>query len=95
MPRHIESALRREFNANKESVEDWHVFPYRAQLEHIKDSESQPPPPPLPGIETYPGAGALLSDYIPERWERGVQAFLEMNPQNTPYYPFVTREEYK
>jgi hypothetical protein len=66
----IELAQGGEFNVMKDSVEDLVAFRYLAHVENITDSQSQPPPPPLPRMETYPGTGALLSDYIAEPWER-------------------------
>ena len=65
-PPGVEPAERREFNANKHSVEDLHAFPYLKHLAHITDSESEPPRPPPPQTETYPGAGAPLNKYIAE-----------------------------
>jgi hypothetical protein len=61
--RRVEHAQRRELNAMKDSFEDFDAFPYLQLIEIIADSESQPPPL-LPQMEIFPGAGALQIDYI-------------------------------
>ena len=93
--RRIQPAQLGQFNADKDSVELLNSFRHLEHLEHIAALESEPPPPPLPQTETYPGADAMLSDYIAEPWERDAEDFLQMNVQNNPYDPCTTCEEYK
>jgi hypothetical protein len=71
------------------------VFPNLEYVENIANLDSQSSPPPLPRRETYPGACALLSDYITELWECDAHVYFETNLQNNPYYPLATYEEYK
>jgi len=94
-PRPVDPAQCREFNTNKDSVDEVDAFPYLKHIENIADSESQPPPPAPPRTEISPGAGAPLIDYIAEPWECDAQGCLEMNLQNNPHYPFAMLEEYK
>jgi len=84
-----------EGNPNEDSVKDFEAVPYLEYVETIGGSESLPPPPPLPRMETNPSAGALLSNYITELWECDALCHLETNLQYHPYYPFVTRDQYK
>jgi len=92
-PQCVEPAQHREFNATKDSVDDFDTFRYLEQAENIADSESQPPPP-LQRTKIYPGTSTLLMDYIAQPWERDAQGCLEINLQNNPYYPFATHKEY-
>jgi hypothetical protein len=94
VPRHVEPTQHHQSNTNNISVKDFHGFPYIEHLEHITDSESQPPRPPLVLTEPYPGAGAPLSNYIAGPWASDAQGFLETNLQHNPYYPFATHVEY-
>jgi hypothetical protein len=78
-PRCIEPAQRCEFNTHKDSVKDLDTFPYLEHVENVADLQSQPSQPLLLQTETYPGAGAPLSDYIGELWERDAYGCLETN----------------
>jgi len=95
IPHHVEPTQRHESNGTSDSVEKLDICSYLDHLEQISGSESQPPPPPLPQTEIYHGASALLCEYIAEPGEQDAQCCLETDVLNNPYYPFVTREEYK
>jgi len=94
-PRCVEPTQRHGFSPTKDSVEVLDTFPYLEELENVADSESQPPPPPPPRMDTYPGAGAPLGEYIAEPWECDAAGCLETILQNNPYHLFATREGYK
>jgi hypothetical protein len=61
--RYVEAAQRREFNTNKDSVKVLDAFTDLKHVGNIADSEAQPLPPILPHMQTYPCAGAPLSDF--------------------------------
>jgi len=84
-PRHVEPSQHREFNANKDSVEDLDAFPYLKHVENIAHSDSQPAPPPA-WMDIHPCASAPLIDCIAGPWERDAQGCYETNQQNNPYY---------
>jgi len=91
----VQPTLCREFNANKDSVDDMDAFPSFEHIQSIIDSKSQTVPPPLPRRNTYPGGGAPRSDSSPEPSERDPQSCLETNIENNLFYLFATHEEYK
>jgi hypothetical protein len=68
---------------------------YFEHVENMVDSKYQPPLPPMPRTETFPGAVSTLCDYIAAPSECDTQGCIETNLQNNPYYPFATREEYE
>ena len=70
------------------------AFPYLKHVQNIADSQSHPAPL-LAQTESYPGASALLIDYIAEPCVRDAQGCLDTNLPNNPYYPFAMCEEYK
>ena len=92
--RSINSPRPREFNANKDPVEDLCAYPYIEHLENIEESTTDKTPPPQPWTETYPNAGAPLVDYIPQKSECDADGCLEDNLRNNPYYPFASQEEF-
>ena len=95
MPRHIEATQSREFNANRNLVQDLDMFHYLRHVENISEVESPSRQPSLPQTESYHGASTPLSEYIAEPWGRNTQGCLGTNLQNNPYYLFGTHEEYK
>ena len=90
----INTARTREFNANKDPVEDSGAYPYIEHLENVEESMTDEEPPPEPRTETYPNAGAPLEDYVPQTGEGDENGCLEDNLRDNPYYPFATREEF-
>ena len=78
-PQPVEPAPGREFNANKDSVEDLAAYPFFEHVENIADSECEQSPSLRPWTETCPGSGGPLSDYITEPLEWDAQGFLETN----------------
>jgi hypothetical protein len=95
MPRHVQPTQHYEINSHTDSVEDLDTFPYLEHLENIADSDSQPPQPFRPRMDTYSDAGAPLSDYIAEPGEHDTLLVLASNQPNNPYYPFAECEKYK
>jgi hypothetical protein len=91
-PRHVESAQRREFNANTDSVKDLDSIPCLKHVESIGDTESQQTPPQL-RTEIYPCPSAPLIDYSAEPWQRHAHGCLQTNLQNNRYYSVAPHEE--
>ena len=90
----INSPHPREFNANKDPVEDCDAYPYVEHLVSITEPTPVETPPPQPWTETYPNAGTPLVEYIPQQGECDADGCLEDNLRDNPYYPFVSREEF-
>jgi hypothetical protein len=94
-PQPVEPALHREFNANKDAVQDLHSFPYRQEVENIADLESQAPRPTLLQMELYLCASPPLIDYIAEPLPRDTESCFETTLKTNPNYLFPTHELYK
>ena len=95
MRRPVEPAQRCQSNSTKDSVDNLDPCPNLELVENIADLGAKPPPPLLPRTKSYPRAGALVSDFIAEPWNRDAQGCLQTNLHNNLYYPFATGEEYK
>jgi hypothetical protein len=76
-----------------DSVKHLHTSDCLKHVENIADTKSHPQQSLLPQMETHPGAGAALTDYIAEPGEHDALGYDLANLQNNPYYPFATCEE--